>query len=339
MDFFRLLEAIVATIVIFLALSLIASELLEQLQSLTRARAFNLEKTIENLLGQAFKEKVYKDLKQELGVKLYKSNSDKSSNLLCRSLGPSYIEASDFSRIVISLLKDDGQNPDISSSELFEKIKKGDLLKSDDQTPTEKNFEDARRIFKSIATMAEFSPSSDNANDKMQKFRAELEKTFNSAQERTTGHYKRWSKLYLFILGLFIAAIANADALYIVTEFAKKPAITAPLIEAATDESLQSEELQPLFSERLTEALQVDDLPLFWRAVEDNTPWWDLQARLHDKQKDNLIGLGIGWIISAVAIMMGAPFWFDLLKNVVNVRSTLRPLDRVSGSRERVRRD
>lgn len=30
----------------------------------------------------------------------------------------------------------------------------------------------------------------------------------------------------------------------------------------------------------------------------------------------------IGWVFSGVAIAMGAPFWFDLLSKVVNVRNT-----------------
>ena len=29
-----------------------------------------------------------------------------------------------------------------------------------------------------------------------------------------------------------------------------------------------------------------------------------------------------GWVISAIAISMGAPFWFDLLGKVMNVRNT-----------------
>ena len=33
-----------------------------------------------------------------------------------------------------------------------------------------------------------------------------------------------------------------------------------------------------------------------------------------------------GWLITAIAISMGAPFWFDLLSNVVNVRNTVKPI-------------
>ena len=33
----------------------------------------------------------------------------------------------------------------------------------------------------------------------------------------------------------------------------------------------------------------------------------------------------IGWLISGIAIAMGAPFWFDLLGKVMNVRNTGKP--------------
>ncbi len=35
----------------------------------------------------------------------------------------------------------------------------------------------------------------------------------------------------------------------------------------------------------------------------------------------------LGWILTAVAISMGAPFWFDMLNKVVAVRSSVKPQD------------
>ena len=29
----------------------------------------------------------------------------------------------------------------------------------------------------------------------------------------------------------------------------------------------------------------------------------------------------VGWLISILALTLGAPFWFDLLKTVINIRS------------------
>jgi seryl-tRNA synthetase len=35
----------------------------------------------------------------------------------------------------------------------------------------------------------------------------------------------------------------------------------------------------------------------------------------------------LGWLLTAFAISLGAPFWFDLLTKFVNVRSSLKPKD------------
>lgn len=36
----------------------------------------------------------------------------------------------------------------------------------------------------------------------------------------------------------------------------------------------------------------------------------------------DLLKLLIGWIVSGLAISMGAPFWFDLLGKIMNVRNS-----------------
>jgi hypothetical protein len=38
-----------------------------------------------------------------------------------------------------------------------------------------------------------------------------------------------------------------------------------------------------------------------------------------------IITLLPGWIVSGIAIAMGAPFWFDLLGKIVNVRNAGKP--------------
>jgi hypothetical protein len=34
--------------------------------------------------------------------------------------------------------------------------------------------------------------------------------------------------------------------------------------------------------------------------------------------------VGIGWLLTAIATALGAPFWFDLLNRVTNVRQSMR---------------
>ncbi|HKC66204.1 MAG TPA: hypothetical protein VKB86_21345, partial [Pyrinomonadaceae bacterium] len=63
-------------------------------------------------------------------------------------------------------------------------------------------------------------------------------------------------------------------------------------------------------------------LPMGWSGGYHNTlpgkdcdcSWWD-QLQWH----------WLGWLITAIAISLGAPFWFDLLNKFIVVRSTVKP--------------
>jgi hypothetical protein len=48
---------------------------------------------------------------------------------------------------------------------------------------------------------------------------------------------------------------------------------------------------------------------LGWRGVVQNNSWKDWGER------------GLGWILTVLALSMGAPFWFDLLNKFMNIRS------------------
>lgn len=39
-------------------------------------------------------------------------------------------------------------------------------------------------------------------------------------------------------------------------------------------------------------------------------------------------GTWLGWLITAVAISLGAPFWFDMLNKIMVVRSTVKPREK-----------
>jgi len=37
---------------------------------------------------------------------------------------------------------------------------------------------------------------------------------------------------------------------------------------------------------------------------------------------------GVGWIITALAVSLGAPFWFDMLNKIMVVRGTVKPAEK-----------
>ena len=51
-----------------------------------------------------------------------------------------------------------------------------------------------------------------------------------------------------------------------------------------------------------------------WSWSGDRGGWWD-QVKWH----------WLGWILTALAISLGAPFWFDLLNKFIVIRSAVKP--------------
>src|SRR6266567_2463380 len=67
-------------------------------------------------------------------------------------------------------------------------------------------------------------------------------------------------------------------------------------------------------------ALQSLSLPIGWS--DASTPW---------KQKDPRTGVlfaVVGWLLTAMAMTLGAPFWFDMLNQFMVVRSTIKPREK-----------
>ena len=64
-------------------------------------------------------------------------------------------------------------------------------------------------------------------------------------------------------------------------------------------------------------------MPIGWRNQDLRDP-------------DYWAGATPGWLLTAFAVSLGAPFWFDLLNRVMVIRSTVKPREksRDQGSRD-----
>jgi hypothetical protein len=47
-----------------------------------------------------------------------------------------------------------------------------------------------------------------------------------------------------------------------------------------------------------------------------------------DWSVDHGLNMFVGWLLTAIAISLGAPFWFDILNKVMVVRSTVKPREK-----------
>ena len=67
------------------------------------------------------------------------------------------------------------------------------------------------------------------ANGEADAFRDELAKWFDSAMNRLSGTYKRWTKLMSFVLALLVAGLFNADPIHLADTLWQRAAVAALL--------------------------------------------------------------------------------------------------------------
>jgi len=159
----------------------------------------------------------------------------------------------------------------------------------------------------------------DDAKLDVDKLKAGIETWFNASMERVSGWYKR--SIQLITLGLALALVAgiNADTIQLVRTISLDPALRASLAQKALE--VASQDSPPATPQTVAEiGKQISDLGLFgvplgWATAPSDASAWLLKV--------------VGLLLTAAALTLGAPFWFDVLKQLANLRSSLR---RQSGS-------
>lgn len=189
----------------------------------------------------------------------------------------------------------------------------------------------------------------------MEQFRCNVEEWYNNSMTRLTGWYKRRAQAATLLIGLAIAFLLNADSLMLADRFWSEPFRTEDFAAEALAyvdgnpgavETLTQSELDGLSNLRL--ALENIDLPLGWLAapeplvVDDGIPScalfpvadgdrYGLQVGdqcypfANTPQATDPTGWSlkmIGLLVTGLAVSQGAPFWFDILKKIVNIRFT-----------------
>jgi hypothetical protein len=145
------------------------------------------------------------------------------------------------------------------------------------------------------------------AGHDIERFKAQLEIWFNSTMERVSGWYKRKTQAVQLALALFIVVIGNVDSVRIARSLA---GVNSPLrdsIKTAAQSFVNQGLPKGSAGAQLTAATEAIGnlaLPIGWTG--------------------NAFGpiTILGWLATALAASLGAPFWFDLLNRFVNIRAS-----------------
>jgi hypothetical protein len=149
------------------------------------------------------------------------------------------------------------------------------------------------------------------------KLQDSIEAWYNSAMDRVSGWYKRRSQAFILVMGLAIAYLVNADCIQIVQRLSSDTSLRQGVVAlaqaAAKDPQSGTKPVDVIKDDIRT--LDALGLPVGWS--NNARPPLTLQHVL-------------GWILTALAVSLGAPFWFDMLNKIMVVRSTVKP-DEKSG--------
>lgn len=136
----------------------------------------------------------------------------------------------------------------------------------------------------------------DRADGKIDNVEAALARWFDGGMNRVSGVYKRQAQLFTFLIALVIAGLFNVDSFHLFKTLWVHPGAVASLGAGSATEGGRPA-LAALFA-----------LPVGW----DQAP----------ASAGAGLFLFCGWLVTAVSVLFGAPFWFDLLQRLVNLRGT-----------------
>jgi len=312
MNFPAMLDVAIGLFFIYLILSLLVSGIQELIATVLEWRAKQLKEAIQIILGDNEANDPSAKQAQKIANDLWNHPLIRSLNqrkLLRGSVGPSYISSKMFAATLLEIIQTDYDfNASGTINDIVESIKENKKLDP----------EIRRRIY-SIALIAQRKASaSENGVKSLEK---EIRIWFDQSMERASGVYNRNVKGFTFLIGLVVTLAINADTFYIVQRLNNDAALRSSVNQIAT--KYVAENKEPSL-DKINSYFDNITMPLGWSTMEQ----FNKQVNPRDPAKSKLgdwvlgiIKLIFGWLLSAGAIAMGAPFWFDLLGKFINVRN------------------
>ena len=143
--------------------------------------------------------------------------------------------------------------------------------------------------------------------------RAEMERWFDDTMDRLAGVYKRWSQWALLGVGLVLTVAVNASVFGVAARLWHDPVTRASVSQAAAGVAATPPRAPADLKEvaRQVDSLDELGLPIGWGGPH---PW--------GKGAAGVAGTILGWAATGLLVMLGAPFWFDVLGRLVSLRGT-----------------
>ena len=189
-----------------------------------------------------------------------------------------------------------------------------------------------------------------NTNRDLGQAQMAIEAWFNDAMDRVTGWYKRHKQVLTVVISAILVVFVNADTIGIANRLWVNPTLRQEIVNRAAAAQPELRDLvtaeytdptNPKPSRPQTKSPGNPDLATvrhLHSQLEDIAGW---SADWHQTAGDRgalarVVLLHIpGWILTIIAVSLGAPFWFDLLNRFMNLRMAGRsPVEGAKGPRK-----
>jgi hypothetical protein len=307
----HVLETIIGIAFIFLTASVFASVINEGIASIFSLRAKDLECGLKNFLAEQGQQPQTAATVASAGgnttsastlVRAATGGKDMASGVLNHPLvqslcapkllgdgvnRPSYLDAKTFTSALFELLV-----PDVGNRSLV-------------------GLRTSIQALDNAELRATLLPLVDSASGDLDRARLNIERAFDAMMDRLSGRYKRRAQVIILAIGLALAIAFNIDALRAAQRLWQEQAVRDSVITQASS----------LKSQAVTSSGIADQAETFADAYRDKSfpVGWTADA----KKKWPSVTMILGWLLTAVAVSFGAPFWFDFLNKIVGLNTRL----------------
>lgn len=289
--------------VVFLLVSTLCSALREAIEGVLKTRAAYLERAIREMLddenGKGLTASLFDHpLLAGLFLGKYRPRPAKKMMwVLANGRGlPSYVPASSFAKALLDIAAR-GSTTGGGALTTLESVR-ARLL--DPQSPISPR---VRHVLLHAL---------DDARGDLEQAKKNLEDWFNGSMDRVSGWYKRSTQWMVFVIAVTVTVAGNVDSIGIAKHLYRDEAARNAAVASA--QTIVADGKAPTKNEA-RKVLEQLELPIGW-------------SRAHVPEGVGWLNRVLGWLLTAFAATLGAPFWFDVLNKVMVIRSTVKPREK-----------
>jgi hypothetical protein len=281
-----ILDVAAGVVMAFLGVSLAASALTEALNSFMNLRQTTLIKGVQDLLNDPGFSGLAKDLFNHALINPLANGAATTVKDLTGK--PAYIDAQHFASALVEVVQQ--RAPGQPFSVAVGRIENPQI----------------RQVMQGFLVRA--------AGDEAQ-LQLAIGNWIDASMERVSGVYKRHTQFIAFLFALGVAVCLNVDALHISNALWQRPALLGALPAPAQPGTGATSGATAKAAQGVLNALDQASL-IGWENFDqsERNPW-GCNATL-----GGVLGMLLGWVMVAGASLFGAPFWFDALQNITQLR-------------------